>query len=229
MPPSGVAPADGRSMRTWSLVVGCSALLVLGAGCAPPETPEEWTAERRSDSDATTDLTRRLCDDVEAVALGSLAHHIELDPLLDGLASIAARTGAADALPQIEQLRATDSEGPVTHGPADAGERWSVLATTLDAATADHCEIPVFTAMYVATHWSSCHGEVDVPVARLVPPAPDDRRCSADGSPGWLPCFGDAREGYLPVDCTTGDVLIVTGSDWVPTSGSDQAHSDQAR
>ena len=217
-------------MRTWFLVVGCSALLVLVAGCAPPEAPAGWTAERRSDSDATTDLTRRLCDDVEAVALGSLAHHTELDPVLDGLASIAARTGATDALPEIERLRATDSDRPAgTQAAADAGDPWSALATTLDAATGDHCEIPVFTAMYAATDWSSCHGEVDVPVARLVPPAPDDRRCSADGSPGWLPCFGDAREGYLPVDCTTGDVLIVTGSDWVPTSGSDQAHSDQAR
>ena len=128
--------ADGAAMRPAIVLAVVAALAPLVAGCAAPETPEEWTVERQADTDPTTDPSRRLCDDVEAAGLGGLGLDLQGDAVIDGLAAIAAVAGATEALPILDDLRAG---GDPT--------RWADVEDVLDPATFDRCGVPVFIAM----------------------------------------------------------------------------------
>lgn len=200
-------------MSRWgSTAVAFTAALVVvlaAAACAGPEKTERWTAERAADDLPPVEGLDAACAEVEVLALGALADESELSTVVDELSRMAAVLGATDALPAFEEVRRAPDEP--TRRVA-----MTTAAAALDTAAYDHCEIPFFTALYGATGWADCHGEVDIAVAlyRAVPD-PDTRSCNAEGVPIYLPCWDADDETFLPVDCRTDEVVHVVAGDWV--------------
>lgn len=205
-------------MSRWGsarLAVAVVITVVIAAGaCAGPEKTDRWTAERSTDDAPAVEGMAAVCDEVEATALGSLAAESDLDATIDELSRLAAVLGATMALPAFEAARGTDDE-------ATRRTAMTAAAAALDTAANDHCAVPMFTALYAATGWADCHGEVDI-AAALYRPAPDlaTRTCSAEGVPLFLPCWTiDDDGGHLPVDCHSGDVVRAVDGEWVPADG----------
>ncbi len=144
-----------------------------------------------------------VCEDIEALALGSLATETDIEPALDELARLGAVAGASDALVHLT----------TAHDADDPSSSLAAAAVDLDAAGYAECEIPIFSALYVTTTWASCHGAVDIPAAIVIGDAAAGT-CNADDSPGFLPCW-DVEAGYLPVDCRTGETVRADGGNWV--------------
>jgi len=178
---------------------------LLAAACSGPTPPDRWTVERQAPDGGESSPTNSICNDIEALALGSLAEETEIDPVLDELARVGAVVGATVALPHLAAAREAD----------DPAASLAAAAADLDAAGYAECEIPIFTALYVTTSWAACFGAVEIPAATVVAAVdPSNQVCNADDSPGFLPCW-DADAGYLPTDCRTGETVRADAGNWV--------------
>jgi hypothetical protein len=191
-------------MFRWALRI-VALLAFIAAGCSAPQRPDHWTVERQAPVEDVVSPTNSVCADISDLALGKHAGDTDIGPALDELSRIAALVGASEALPHLANAHvAVDTD----ESPAAAlGE----AAPAIDAASFAECEIPVFTALYLSTSFSSCHVRVALPVAGL---APDAEGCDPTASAPYLPCF-DPAAGYAPIDCPTGESVRFVGTDWV--------------
>ena len=179
------------------------ALAVFAASCGG--SSDTAVIERQvSAADPAPAPERSICDDVEAFALGSHAGD-DLGRIIDELARLAAVLGASEALPHVADMKAAME---------DDGE----LARSMDAAAeaVDHagyaaCGVPMFTAMYVSTSFGSCFGRAPIAAGTFTP---DSDGCEDNISPDFLPCF-DADAGYVPMDCRTGEPVVLVDGEWV--------------
>ncbi len=148
-----------------------------------------------------------VCGDIEAFALGS-HDGADLSAVIAELARLSAIVGANDALPHLAAVRSAVEEDGETALALDAA------AAIMDEGSHAECEIPVFTALYVSTSFSSCFGRAAIPAATMTP---DTDGCEPAVSPGYLPCF-DAGAGFVPIDCRSGTPVVVRDGDWVPAA-----------
>ena len=189
-----------------------AAFALICASCAAPQPPTDWTVERIApDGGDSNDVAIVICDDMRTLALGSHADSSRLTNTLDELARISAVVGATAALPALNRARAALDRGAE---PADVHDDLVSAAERIDAPSVEFCDLPMFTAVYAASGWPSCHGELAIPVAgyTLVDP---ERGCSSVGSPSFLPCWSDVAP-FLPISCYTGDVVQVIDGGWQP-------------
>lgn len=180
-------------------------LVALAAtACSGPAPPDHWTVERQAPNVADSAAGHTICEEIEALALGSLATETDMGAALDELARLGSFVGATAALPYLAAAREADDPGPSL----------AAAAPDLDAAGHAECEIPIFSALYVATSWADCYGEVDIPAASTIATVdPTTQACHADESPGFLPCW-DIDGGYQPIDCRTGETVRAQAGAW---------------
>ncbi|MEQ8842923.1 MAG: hypothetical protein RIB98_18250 [Acidimicrobiales bacterium] len=195
-------------------------LVLLGAACAAPEPPDEWSVERLTPPPEETAEPVGVCDDIRELATGSHADETELDGTLAALARIAATTGATSALPLLSDIgdlgtATTTSSGELLSNGEVAVLRHDLLLTAgraIDDATATACGIPAFSALYATSGFPECHFEMEIPIAAYVAPAAETR-CTMEGRPTFLPCWSDDGD-HLAVDCVTGKVVQAVDDRW---------------
>ncbi|MEM9465419.1 MAG: hypothetical protein AAGA90_08585 [Actinomycetota bacterium] len=178
------------------------ALVVFGASCGGSEP--STVIERQASADGGDPPLSSLCEQVETLSLGAPVGD-DLDAVIDELGRLAAVFGANDALPHLAAWRAAIAEG------SSAAEAMDATADIVDAATFAECGVPAFTAMYVSTSFASCFGRAPIDAGGL---SPDTDGCETDHTPAFLPCFSET-DGYMPVDCRTGAVVVLDGGVWV--------------
>ncbi len=192
-------------MKVGSTLVVATALLAASCGGANEAAVIERQAPADGADDAPVASEWSICDDVEAFARGSHAGD-DLEPVLDEMARLAAVLGANDALPHLDAMAtAARADESMAHAMDAAAE-------VLDRHGVEACGIPVFTAMYVSTSFSSCFGRAPIAAGTMVP---DSGACETDISPPFLPCF-DETQGFIPVDCRTGEPVVVRDRAWEP-------------
>ncbi len=191
-------------MFRWSLR-GIALVAFVVAGCSAPQRTDHWTVERHVPDEVVASPSSTICNDISGLALGRFAADTDIGPALGELSRIAALVGASEALPHLT----------TAHAAVEAGDSPALAlgqaAAAIDAASFSECEIPVFTALYLSTSFSSCHGRVALPVAGL---APATTGCDPTASALFLPCF-DPAAGYAPTDCLTGEPVRLVDADWV--------------
>ncbi|NCG25738.1 MAG: hypothetical protein GWP47_16600 [Actinobacteria bacterium] len=187
-----------RSVRVVAL------LAFVAAGCSTPQRTDHWTVARHVPDEEVASPTQTVCDDISDLDLGRFAADTDIGPAFEELSRVAALVGAPEALPHLATAHAAVK---ADESPALAV---SQAAAAIDAASFAECEIPVFTALYLSTSFSSCHGRVALPVAGLAP-------ATAGSDPTalaiFLPCF-DPAAGYAPVDCLTDKSVRLVNADW---------------
>ena len=190
-------------MRLWALVGFAVLAAACGTGSGAPAT-----IERQVSGDGLVDTVGDACDDLESLALGRMENVRDLGVIVDELARIGALIGATEALPHLAELRDLIDEGSneTAHPLANA-------AATLDAAGQEFCQIPGFTALYVSTSFSTCFARAGIVAGGL---APETEGCETGISPEFLPCF-DPDQGFLPIDCRTGEGVRLVDREWVTT------------
>lgn len=178
---------------------------VLAAGCGGgADAPV--TIERQVAAETVVDPVSQACDDLEALALGSMDDETDLAVIGAELGRIGAIIGATDALPHLAALADVLASGSnaTAHPIASAAE-------VLDPVGYDVCGIPGFTALYVSTSFAGCFERAGIPAGEL---APATDGCETGISPDYLPCF-DPDQGYVPVDCRTGEGVRLVAREWV--------------
>jgi hypothetical protein len=119
---------------------------------------DKWLVEE------VTSPASTVCEDIAAHAPDTDTDgEPDTGPTLDELSRISALVGASEALPHR-----TDAPTAVE---ADESPALALgqAAAAIDAASFAECKIPVFTALYLSTSFSSCHVRVALPVAGLSP------------------------------------------------------------
>lgn len=179
-----------------------AAIAAIAAGCSGSD--DAPVIERQVSSDTATGPQSTICNDVEAFALGSHEGD-DIDQIIDELGRLGAVLGANGALPRLADMRAALADNAPTARALDAA------AQILDDASYAECRIPVFTAMYVSTSFASCFGRAPIAAGQTTP---DAEGCETNISPGFLPCF-NAEAGYLPIDCRSGERVVLRDATWV--------------
>ncbi len=183
---------------------------LLATACSGPTPPDHWTIERQAPAANGSTPERTICDEIEGLALGSLAAETDMGAALDELARLGAFVGATAALPHLAEAREAD----------DPAFSLAAAAADLDSAGHAECEVPIFSALYVTTSWADCYGEVDIPAANAAAAVDQSTQaCHADDSPGFLPCW-DVDTGFQPVDCRTGATVRAEAGAWVKVGPS---------
>lgn len=202
-----------RSIR-FALAVVVTLVAFVASACSKPEPPDEWQIQRVAPPDDTAEVEDELCTEVRTFATGTLDDRTELEPMLEELARLAALSGATEALSPLDRVGSVaDDPELTTVGRRLATHDLLVAASRpVDDATWVACEVPLFTALYAGGGIADCHLELDIAVAAHMDP-PDPSACGVGPFPDHLPCFS-ADEGYLPVDCVTGDVVAAAGDRW---------------
>jgi hypothetical protein len=180
-------------------------MAVLAAGCSAPQRTDHWTVERQVPVEDISSPTHTVCDDISDLALGRFAGDTDIGPTLDELSRIAAVVGASEELPHLTNAHTAGEAGESPARPL--GE----AAPAIDAVSFTEYEIPVFTALYLSTSFSSCHVRVALPVAGL---APATTGCDPAASALFLPCF-DPAAGYAPVGCLSDESVRLVDAGWV--------------
>ena len=178
------------------------ALCVFVASCGGSDGAtviERQVSAEESDTPQTT-----VCDEVEAFAMGSHAGD-DIHRVLDEMARLAAVLGASEALPHLADMKTAIEENGQTARSLDAA------AEAFDTTAYAECGIPAFTAMYVTTSFASCFGRAPIAAGQMVP---DSEGCERDLGAEFLPCF-DADAGYVPMDCRTGEPVVLVDGEWV--------------
>lgn len=200
--------------------------LVLAASCAAPEPPDAWAVERVTPTDDREEVSG-VCEEVRALALGSHADEESLDATLDELARIAASIGATEALPLLSDVGAIADDEALTERQQEIRRHDLLVQASrpIDDATADACDIPVFSALYAGTGFPDCHLVLDIPIAAYTPEGAPGT-CSADGRPSFLPCWSDDGD-HLAVDCVTDEIVAAIDGRWQATDGPRDVEIDR--
>lgn len=178
------------------------ALCVFLASCGGSDGPT--VIERQVSAEVSETPQMTVCDEVEAFAMGSHAGD-DIHRVLDEMARLAAVLGASEALPHLADMKVAIEENGQTARSLDAA------AEAFDATSYAECGIPAFTAMYVTTSFASCFGRAPIAAGQMVP---DSEGCEPDLGAEFLPCF-DGNAGYVPVDCRSGELVVLRAGEWV--------------
>jgi len=130
-------------MKWWTWPVLALVVALLAAACAWPEPPDAWAVQRLTSVEEVA-TSGPACDDLRALAPGSLVAEPDREPTLGELVRIAAVVGAAEALPVLNKLRAlaADTESPDSEPATDRHDLLLTAGNTIDDATSIAFEVP---------------------------------------------------------------------------------------